>query len=106
MFLLASVLVCLLTLRLSTNIKHLFLFSFMTDVNRFLEIPTLSCLLLPNKVEEKSQSESLQNRVGNIGCCQCGKYHAEMQEIDCICCKVLVELDELNFEGKLFYAVF
>ena len=35
---------------------------------------------------EKSQPESLQNRVGNIGYCQCGKSHAEAREIDCLGC--------------------
>ena len=40
LFLLASLLVCLLTLRLSINIKHLSLFSFITDINGFFEIPS------------------------------------------------------------------
>ena len=40
LFLLASLLVCLLTLRLSNNIKHLSVFSFITDINGFFEIPT------------------------------------------------------------------
>ena len=39
LFLLALLLVCLLTLRLSVNIKHLSLFSFITDINGFFEIP-------------------------------------------------------------------
>ena len=51
---------------------------------------------------EKSQPKSLQNCVGNIGWCHCGKCHAETQEIDCLCCTDLVALDELKFEGKLF----
>ena len=42
LFLLASLLACLLTLRLSINIKHLSLFSFVTDINGYLEIPTPS----------------------------------------------------------------
>ena len=53
-----------------------------------------------------SQPESLQNHVGNIGWCQCGKYHAETQEIDCLCYKDLAALEELKFEGKLFYVIF
>ena len=41
LFLLASFLVCLLTLRLSINVKHLCLFfSFITDINVFFKIPT------------------------------------------------------------------
>ena len=41
LFLLASLLVCLLTLRLSINVKHLCLFfSFITDINGFCEIST------------------------------------------------------------------
>ena len=59
----------------------------------------------PDKVEKKSQTESLQNRFGNIGWCQRGNCHAETQEIDCVCCKDLVALDELKFEGKLFYVI-
>ena len=39
LFLLASRLVCLRTLRLSIKVKHLCLFSFITDINGFLEIP-------------------------------------------------------------------
>ena len=50
--------------------------------------------------------KSLQNRVGNIGWCQCGKCHVETREINCLCCKDLVTLDELKFEGKLFYVIF
>ena len=38
--LLDSLLVSLFTLRLSINIKHLSLFSFITDINGFFEIPT------------------------------------------------------------------
>ena len=38
--LLPSLLVCLFTLRLIINIKHLSLFSFITDINGFFEIPT------------------------------------------------------------------
>ena len=41
LFLLDSVLVCLLTLILSINIKQICLFvSFIADIKRFLEIPT------------------------------------------------------------------
>ena len=40
LFLLASFLVCLITLRLSINIKHLSFFSFITNINGFFEIPT------------------------------------------------------------------
>ena len=39
LFLLASVLACLLTLGLSINIKHLSFFSLITDINGFFEIP-------------------------------------------------------------------
>ena len=39
LFLQALLLVCLPTLRLSINIKHLSLFSFITDINGFFEIP-------------------------------------------------------------------
>ena len=39
LFLLASILVCLLTLRLSINIKHMSLFSFINDIKGFFEIP-------------------------------------------------------------------
>ena len=40
LFLLASLPVCLLTLRLSINIKHFVsLFSFITDINGLFEIP-------------------------------------------------------------------
>ena len=60
----------------------------------------------PDKVGGKSQPESLQNHVGNIGWCQCGKCHAETQEIDCLCYKDLAALEELKFEGKLFYVIF
>ena len=42
LFLLASFLLCLLTLRLSISIKHLSLFSFITGINGFSEIPTPS----------------------------------------------------------------
>ena len=28
------------------------------------------------------------------------------QEIDCLCCKELVTLNELKFEGKLLYVIF
>ena len=42
LFLEPSLFVCLLTLRLSINIKHLSLFSFISDINRFFEIPTQS----------------------------------------------------------------
>ena len=45
LFLLASLLVRLLTLRLSINIKHLSLFSFITNVNGLLKIPTTPRLL-------------------------------------------------------------
>ena len=43
LFLLALLLACLLTLRLSINIKHLYLslFTFITDINGYFEIPTL-----------------------------------------------------------------
>ena len=51
----------------------------------------------PDKVGKKSQPESLQNRVGNIGWYQHGKCHAETQETDCLCCNDLVALDELKF---------
>ena len=41
LFLLDSILVSLLTLRLSINIKHICLFvSFIADIKRFFEIPT------------------------------------------------------------------
>ena len=46
LFLLASLLVCLLTLRLSINVKHLCLFSLNTDINGFFEIPTPSPFIL------------------------------------------------------------
>ena len=39
LFLIASLLVCLLTLRLSINIKYLFLLSFITDINEFFTTP-------------------------------------------------------------------
>ena len=60
----------------------------------------------PNKMEEKSQVEPLKNRIGNTGWCQYGKCHAEAKEIDCLCWKDLVALDELKFEGKLFNVIF
>ena len=48
LFLQASFLVCLLTLISSINIKHLcFLFSFITDINGFLEFPTPPFILTP-----------------------------------------------------------
>ena len=56
----------------------------------------------PDTAGEKSQPESLQNRVGNTGWCQCGKCHAETREIHCLCYKDMIALDELKFEGKLF----
>ena len=39
LFLIASLLVGLLTLRLSINIKHLSVFPFVTNINGFFEIP-------------------------------------------------------------------
>ena len=47
LFLQASFLVCLLTLRSSINIKFMSLFSFITDINRFLEIATAPFILIP-----------------------------------------------------------
>ena len=47
LFLLASLLVCLLTLRLSISIKHLSLFWFITDINGYFEIPTPPPPILP-----------------------------------------------------------
>ena len=45
LFLLASLLVCLLTLRLSINIKNFMsLFSFSTDINGYFEIAILPTL--------------------------------------------------------------
>ena len=38
LFLLTSLLVCLFTIRLSINIKNLFLFSLITDINGYFEI--------------------------------------------------------------------
>ena len=67
---------------------------------------SFQCGHIPDKVGKKSQPESLQNRVGNIGWCQCGKCHAETRDTDYLCCKGLVALDELKFEGKLFYVIF
>ena len=46
-----SLLVCLLTLRLNTNIKHLSLFSFITDINGYFEIWLLHLLNL-TKISE------------------------------------------------------
>ena len=66
---------------------------------------SFQCGHSPNKMGEKSQLESVQNCVENIGWCQCGKCHAETRETDCLCCKDLVALDELKFEGKLFYVI-
>ena len=52
LFLLASLPVCLLTLRLSINIKHFVsLFSFITDINGLFEIPTLPFILGPPFIE-------------------------------------------------------
>ena len=42
LFLLASLLACLLILRLSINIKHVCLFSFITDINELFEVSTPS----------------------------------------------------------------
>ena len=50
LFLLASLRVCLLSLRLSINIKHLCLYSsisFITDINGFFEIPNPPSILTP-----------------------------------------------------------
>ena len=48
LFLLGSLLVCLVTLRLSINIKHLSLFSFITDINRYFEIPASRGMFILN----------------------------------------------------------
>ena len=50
LFLLASILVCLLTLRLSINIKHMSLFSFINDIKGFFEIPPPPPLLNLTKI--------------------------------------------------------
>ena len=50
LLLLAPILVCLLTLRLSINIKHMSLFSFITDTKRCFEIPTLPPFILTSRL--------------------------------------------------------
>ena len=70
------------------------------------EVADLRCGHSPDKVGGKNQLESLQNHVGHIGWCQCGKCHAETRETDCLCCKDLIALDELKQEGILFYVIF
>ena len=69
-FLLAS-LVCLLTLRLSMNVKHLCLFfSLITDVNEYFDIPIpsvyfdrglLNLTKISNSVTVKSQKKCKKN---------------------------------------------
>ena len=66
---------------------------------------SFQCGHSPDTVGVKSQPDSLQNWVGNIGWCQCGKCQAETRDIDSLCYKDLVALDELKFEGKLFYII-
>ena len=60
------------------------------------QVNSFQCGHSPDKVGGKSQPKSLQNRVGHIGWCQCGKCHAEIRKTDCLCCKDLVALDELK----------
>ena len=47
LFLLALLLVCLLDLRLSIDIKHLCLFFLITNINGYFEIPTPPFILIP-----------------------------------------------------------
>ena len=67
---------------------------------------SFQCGHSPDEVGGKKQLDSLQNHVGHIGWCQCGKCHAETREIDCLCCKDLIALDKLKQEGILFYVIF
>ena len=51
---------------------------------------------------KKKANPSLYNHVGNIEWCQVGKYHAETRDIDCLCCKDLVALDESSLKVNYF----
>ena len=69
LFLLASLLtylLCLLTLRLSISIKHLCLFSFITDINGYFDIQTIATIapnLVPYVLKKVFSLEMVKNDI-------------------------------------------